>query len=135
MSVGIFLQGTPTTSGWLELAGKPAFTLVAGTIIDAVAALFFVQSNKARQLMTEFFDKLRVDRKLDEALRLMKEIDDATIASKVKGVVALTFSDVALDKLTLTELLSARVMPPGDPSTFSGANETPTEPIPLVRKS
>jgi hypothetical protein len=74
LSIGIFLQGTPAASGWLESAGKPAFTLIAGTIIDAVAALFFVQSNKARQLMTEFFDKLRVDRKLDEALSLMKEM-------------------------------------------------------------
>ena len=60
LSVGIFLQRVDNPNvGWLETAGKPVFTLVAGTVIDAVSALFFVQSNKARQLMTEFFDKLR----------------------------------------------------------------------------
>jgi hypothetical protein len=107
LSIGIFLQGNPNASGgWLETAGKPVFTLIAGTIIDAVSALFFVQSNKARQLMTEFFDKLRIDRKLDEALQLMKDIDDPAIASRIRGVVALTFSDVPLDKLVLGDMLA-----------------------------
>jgi hypothetical protein len=123
LSVGIFLQGNPFTSGgWLESAGKPTFTMIAGTIIDAVAALFFVQSNKARQLMTEFFDKLRVDRKLDEALQLMKDIHDPIIASRIKGVVALTFADVALDKLSLTEMLSAHVTSPDNPPQTSIAD-------------
>jgi hypothetical protein len=36
-----------------------------------VSALFFVQSNRARNLMTAFFDKLRQDRSLEEALRLI----------------------------------------------------------------
>ena len=83
LSVGLFLQRIDNPSaGWLDTAGKPIFTLVAGTVIDAVSALFFVQSNKARQLMTEFFDKLRVDRKLDEALRLMTEIPDPRSSSQ-----------------------------------------------------
>jgi hypothetical protein len=42
--------------------------IIWGTVIQAAYTLFVVQSNRARQLMTEFFDKLRVDRKLDEAL-------------------------------------------------------------------
>lgn len=134
LSVGIFLQGAPSTGGWLESAGKPAFTLVAGTIIDAVAALFFVQSNKARQLMTEFFDKLRVDRKLDEALQLMKEIDDTAVASKVRGVVALTFSEVALDKLVLNDLLTAHVVKSGD-STLTGTNVAPSGSTTFEHKS
>ena len=62
-SIVLFTQQSGDT--WSG-AGKPLFALVAGTIIDAVSALFFVQSNKARQLMTEFFDKLRTDRKLNE---------------------------------------------------------------------
>jgi hypothetical protein len=108
LSVGIFLQhtGDPTV-GWLDAAGKPIFTLVAGTVIDAVSALFFVQSNKARQLMTEFFDKLRVDRKLDEALRLISEIPDPVIASRIKGIVALTFSEVATDSAVLNAMLAS----------------------------
>lgn len=119
LSIGVFLQGNPAASGgWLESAGKPVFTLVAGTIIDAVSALFFVQSNRARQLMTEFFDKLRIDRKLDEALQLMKDIDDPVIASRIKGIVALTFSDVPLDKLALSDMLGA-LKPQIEPATTS----------------
>jgi len=78
----------------VEKAAKPIFAVVAGTIIDAVAALFFVQSNKARQLMTEFFDKLRVDRKLDESLRVLNAIHDKTVASRVRALLALNFADV-----------------------------------------
>jgi hypothetical protein len=99
LSVGLFLQGNQNPSGgWLETAGKPAFTLVAGTVIDAVAALFFVQSNKARQLMVEFFDKLRVDRKLDEALALISKIEDKSISGRVRGIIAMNFSEVPLDQ-------------------------------------
>lgn len=107
LSVGIFLQRVDNPNvGWLETAGKPVFTLVAGTVIDAVSALFFVQSNKARQLMTEFFDKLRVDRKLDEALKLMNDISDPNISSWIKGVVALAFSEVGTNGEVLAAVLS-----------------------------
>jgi hypothetical protein len=56
--------------------------------------------------MTEFFDKLRVDRKLDEALSIMKEISDPIISSRIQGIVALHFSDVPLDKIVLSEMLA-----------------------------
>jgi hypothetical protein len=70
---------------YFDSAGKPMFAVVSGTIIDAVAALFFIQSNKARQLMTEFFDKLRTDRKLDESLNVLERIEDKAISSRVKA--------------------------------------------------
>lgn len=73
---------------------KPIFALVAGTIVEAVAALFFVQSNKARQLMVDFFDKARLDRKLDEALVLSSQIEDVAISAKLKAYLAMTFAGV-----------------------------------------
>ncbi|WP_318400394.1 TRADD-N-associated membrane domain-containing protein [Photobacterium leiognathi] len=79
---------------FLDSASKPIFAVVAGTIIDAVAALFFVQSNKARQLMTEFFDKLRTDRKLDESLKVLEQIEDKDISSRVKALLALNFAEI-----------------------------------------
>jgi hypothetical protein len=94
LSIVLFLQSVETNINSIPdrivAASKLLFTLVAGTVIDAVAALFFVQSNKARQLMVEFFDKL------DEALSLIEKIPDPIIASRVKSIVALNFSDVAL---------------------------------------
>jgi hypothetical protein len=99
LSIGIFLQQSRDASaGWLDNAGKPIFTLVAGTIIDAVAGLFFVQSNKSRQLMVEFFDKLRTDRKLDEALRLASSVADEKTASHLKALLSLNFADIAVDR-------------------------------------
>lgn len=97
LAVGLFLEATPAETGWLDNAGKPVFTLVSGTVIDAVAALFFVQSNKARQLMTEFFDKLRIDRKLDESLKLAEAIADPSVASRLKAVLALHFAEVPVE--------------------------------------
>jgi hypothetical protein len=108
IAVGLFLQ-TPTAPGasFGDNIGKPAFTLVAGTIVDAVAALFFVQSNKARQLMTDFFDKLRVDRKLDEALSLIGAIREPGVASRAQAIVALNFSDVQITDAILATMLKA----------------------------
>jgi hypothetical protein len=87
-------EASPESVSLFDKAGKPIFAVVAGTIIDAVAALFFVQSNKARQLMTEFFDKLRVDRKLDESLNVLSMIENKTIGSRVKALLALNFAEV-----------------------------------------
>jgi hypothetical protein len=108
LGVGIVLQREePSGESMLQTiagAGKPALTIISGTIIDAVAALFFVQSNKARQLMTEFFDKLRTDRKLDEALRLADAITDPNISGRLKALLALHFVDVKVDPPMLQEV-------------------------------
>lgn len=106
LSIVLFIQNDQD-GAMLQKTAKPAFTLVAGTIIDSVAALFFVQSNKARQLMVDFFDKLRVDRKLDEALSLLSTIDDPLISSKARSIVALNFADVPLEASTLASMFLA----------------------------
>jgi hypothetical protein len=67
--------------------------IVSGTIIDAVSALFFVQSNRAREQMAAFFDKLRADQKLLDALRLCNEIADSELKSRLQTVLALSLSD------------------------------------------
>ena len=47
--------------------------------------------------MTEFFDKLRRDRKLDESLALMGTIADPLVASKLKVFLAMHLADVKTD--------------------------------------
>ena len=66
--------------------------LVAGTIIEVVSALFFYQSNKARQMMSEFFDRLRSDRKLEESLKLCDSIDNELMRDSVKVKLSFYFS-------------------------------------------
>ena len=79
--------------------------MLAGTVIDAVSALFFVQSNKARQLMSEFFDKLRVDRKLEESLRLCNDIHNPDLRNRLRTLIALNFSDVKPREELLSSIL------------------------------
>jgi hypothetical protein len=105
-SVALFVQQQNSSGeSWLSTAGKPVFTLIAGTIIDAVSALFFVQSNKARQLMTEFFDKLRTDRKLDESLKLVDAIPDVQVGSNLKALLAISFADIKIDRTIYESVL------------------------------
>lgn len=137
MSVGLFIQQQATISGgggWLDAAAKPAFTLVSGVVIEAVSALFFVQSNKTRELMTAFFDKLRSDRKLDESLQLMDGISSNPISSRLRAVVALHFAEVKLDHESIKYLLGNEVQPQtggrsarrGESTKFTSDARSPT---------
>ena len=89
IGVGIVLLDPNSSASYLSVA--------SGAIIDAVAALFFVQSNQARRSMTEFFDKLRVDRQFNESLRLCESIPDAKVQSMLKAQLALFFSGMPKD--------------------------------------
>lgn len=107
-SVLLFTASGDVTT--MQAAIRPMFTLVAGTMVDAVSALFFVQSNRARRIMTDFFDKLRVDRKIDEALRLAREVEDKEARSYVTSVIALQFIDVPANAAAcsiLSEMLTS----------------------------
>ncbi len=78
--------GVQTTTSYVSIA--------SGAVVDAVAALFFTQSNQARRLMTEFFDKLRVDRQFNEALRLCAAIEDKKLKSELQVQLSLFFAGI-----------------------------------------
>jgi uncharacterized membrane-anchored protein YhcB (DUF1043 family) len=81
-------------------------SLISGTIIDAVAGLFFVQSSRAQRVMQEFFDKLRTDRKLEESLKLVDKIADPELQGKLQVLLALNFAEVNSSADVLTAVLS-----------------------------
>lgn len=97
---------TMDNSAALTDQGRTLIGLVSGTIIDAVSTLFFIQSNKARHLMTEFFDKLRIDRKFDESLLLSDNIPDTSIQSRLKVLMALNFAGVSPPESVVREIIS-----------------------------
>lgn len=67
--------------------------LVGGTIIEAFAFLCFVQSNRARtRVMSEFFERLREDRRLDEALSLTHNISIPNLKDQMQAVLSASFS-------------------------------------------
>jgi hypothetical protein len=55
--------------------------------------------------MAAFFDKLRTDRKLDESLRLVEQIPDPTVKSRLQMVLSPNFAGVQLDNATLLSLV------------------------------
>jgi hypothetical protein len=71
-------------------------SLVSGTIVEAVSGLFFVQSNRARALMSAFFDRLRSDKSVERALRLAEEIPNDLIRSRVKATLAFSLAEASL---------------------------------------
>ncbi|MCU1326775.1 MAG: putative rane protein [Bryobacterales bacterium] len=78
-------------------ASGTALKILSGTIIDAVSALFFVQSTNAQQTMTAFFEKLRQDRLNDTARELIGEIENAEHKDQLKMQLILKYA--AIDKL------------------------------------
>ena len=56
----------------------------AGVVMDAVSALFFVQSKNAQKSMGDFFDKLRRDRQQLESRKLCESISDQTAKDAIK---------------------------------------------------
>lgn len=106
------------------IADKPSETvttqailsIVSGIVIDAVAALFFMQSNKARLLMSEFFDRLRVDRKLEEALTLISNIKDDQISARTQALLAINLAEINLEDSIFDRILTG---------SFSQGDEKP----------
>lgn len=75
-------------------AGSTVARFVAGGIVDAVAALFFVQSKRAQESMAEFFDKLRRDRNHLEARKLCESLESTDARDALRVRLALHYADV-----------------------------------------
>lgn len=82
--------------------------VVAGTIVDAIAALFFYQSNRARTLMAEFFDRLRSDHKIGESLKLCADIDERSMRDALRAKLSLHFSGLDQTDESLRVILGYR---------------------------
>lgn len=81
--------------------GGTVTKVVSGTVIDAVSALFFVQSTNAQKSMGEFFEKLRLDRLNAEAREMIGEIEDAERRDQLRSQLVLKYSGI--DKLLVGE--------------------------------
>jgi hypothetical protein len=75
-------------------AGSTIARFVAGGVVDAVAALFFVQSKRAQESMAEFFDKLRRDRNHVEARKLCDSLETKEAKDALRLRLALHYAEV-----------------------------------------
>jgi hypothetical protein len=114
LGVATLFFGISTTPSYASIS--------AGVIIDAVAALFFTQSNRARKQMTEFFDKLRRDRQFNESLRLCDSITDGYIQSLLKVQLSLFFAGVPAGDDIAQKLASLQPSPSENASSTSQSN-------------
>jgi hypothetical protein len=74
--------------------GAAVAQFVAGIIMDAVAALFFVQSKNAQAAMGDFFDKLRRDRQQVESRRLCESISSPAARDALRVQLSLHYAEV-----------------------------------------
>ena len=101
--------------------------LVSGTVVEAIAGLFFVQSNRARDVMTSFFEKARVDRSLSEALRLADEVPDKLIRSRLQTVLALRLANAEATDEVIRTVMATNEGPGVGSSTIEHERPLPTE--------
>ncbi|MGW0252169.1 TRADD-N-associated membrane domain-containing protein [Nocardia goodfellowii] len=91
--------------GGRDQASVALVQLLAATIIEVVAALFFRLSNQSRALLIDFFDKLRKDRQAEEALSLAGTMPaESQLAERLTA--ALTLHLAGADAAVLTEVLA-----------------------------
>ncbi len=74
-----------------------ALKIVSGTVIDAVSALFFIQSTNAQKSMGDFFEKLRLDRLNVEARELISEIENEERRDQLRAQLVIKYAGI--DKL------------------------------------
>ena len=72
----------------------------SGAIIDGVSTLFFIQSTNAQKSMSEFFEKLRLDRLNAEARSLISEIENAERRDQLRAQLVLKYA--AIERLLVS---------------------------------
>lgn len=75
-------------------SGSTIARFIAGGVVDAVAALFFVQSKRAQESMADFFDKLRHDRNHVEARSLCESLETKEAKDALRVRLALHYAEV-----------------------------------------
>jgi hypothetical protein len=78
----------------IEQSGIIIVQGIAGVLVDAIAALFFVQANRTQASMMKFFDKLRKDRQYAESQRLCESIDDRNAKDALRIYLSLYYAGV-----------------------------------------
>jgi len=75
--------------------GSSVVTMISGVIIDSISALFFVQSKSAQKSMSEFFEKLRLDRGISDSKEICETISDHSTKDALKVQLALHLAGIS----------------------------------------
>ena len=91
-----------------ESIDKSILSFISGIIIEAVSALFFVQSNKARKTMGNFFEKLRRDKNNSEAKSICNQIEDSCLRDITKIQLVFKLAEI-VPTSDFNEKMSSRI--------------------------
>lgn len=80
-----------------------------GVVMDAVAFLFFRQASETRQRATELYDRLRNDKQMAEAAKIVAEIADEKVRGVVQAQIALHMAGVQQSPIDLSSVLAKNV--------------------------
>ncbi|AUI82755.1 hypothetical protein MHN00_17755 [Alteromonas sp. Cnat2-8] len=106
-----------------ESSGTTIAQFVAGTIMEAVASLFFVQSKNAQKSMGDFFDKLRSDRLHLESRKLCDDIVNSDAQDSLKLHLSLHYAGVK-DSDVIAKHISETVIASPNKSSQQDAQTT-----------
>ncbi|MFA6053004.1 MAG: hypothetical protein WC762_10485 [Methylobacter sp.] len=100
----IYILYSASTNPIEELSG--ILKILPGTVIDAVALLFFRQAEQTRQRATELYDRLRKDSQMAMSQKILESISDTQIKSLAQAQIALHLSGLTPKDIDLASLLT-----------------------------
>lgn len=68
--------------------------IISGTVIDAVSGLFFVQSTSAQKSMSDFFEKLRLDRASAVAREMISEMENPDRRDQLRAQLVIKYAGI-----------------------------------------
>jgi|GEM_PF-2819880 len=92
---------------------KEIVGLVSATLLEAIAGLFFVQRNRIQKQTTEFFDRLRDDRRFNEAVGLPGLLEPGPLRERTVALLAMVLHKAEPSESVLSAMLLG--VPPGPP--------------------
>lgn len=108
-----------------DLTGA-ALKVGSGLIVDAISALFFVQSRRAQESMSAFFEKLRSDRQFVEARTICEDITSRALKDHVKTILVLQYSGLDASKVTAALAANLGSTDPGETTTAAAKSNDQT---------
>lgn len=107
-------------SAFFTSLSRASIPLIAGAVINGVAALFFSQSNQTRSLMRTLLTEEQSSKRFDESLTLARDIKDERVQSRLQALLSLNFAGVSEDPRLFEAIIGRRAsgeLPnTGDPS-------------------
>jgi hypothetical protein len=132
-SIGFGLIASAATIAAKSTVNEALLRALPGTVIEAVAALFFRQASEIRERATALYDRLRSDRKYSQAIMIVNSIEQPDLRSMVKArlalhIVGLTVSAQQLEGQTRRlEYKSKRRPPAGDKTVTDNGRYVSTQ--------